>query len=94
MPNGQCYTDPVAKLEISDVLQISQGKQTLDNVSIVYTEPTKGKGSEIFASSRAIRSEAEVNELYKTVSIDPVSTVANHRNLISKLKNKLGKMHV
>lgn len=83
MPNGQHYLYPVAKLEISDTPKISQEEiEALDlSLNIVYTESTIIKGWEIFATGRKIHSVKEAKELYRKISIDPSSTVSNHRIL-------------
>ena len=93
MPNGNPYVDPIPKLEISDALKIGPEETAkLDNVNIVYTEPTRVKNSEIFATGRKIHAIEEVNELYKKVSIDPVSAEADHRILVYRFIDNSGKL--
>ncbi|XP_062616373.1 uncharacterized protein LOC134278072 [Saccostrea cucullata] len=93
MSNGHRYEDPIPKLEIADALKIGpEETATLDNVNIVYTEPTRVKNSEIFATGRKIHAIEEVNELHKKVSIDPVSAEADHRILVYRFIDNSGKL--
>lgn len=77
MPIGQQYVDPVSRVEVSDILQISQQEiEDLNNV-ILYTESIMIKDSEVFAKGRKIHSVKEANELYRKISIDQSLTMVN-----------------
>lgn len=87
IPNVQQCVDPVPKLE-TDTLQICQGEiEALENLNIVYTEPTMIKDSEIFATWRNINNIKEANELYRKISIDLSSVLANNRILVYRFSD-------
>ncbi|XP_022335963.2 uncharacterized protein LOC111132447 [Crassostrea virginica] len=93
IPNGGKYEEPIPKLEISDALQLDVSQvELLDNIEVVYTQPTKCKGSEIFATGRKVCTMSEISELYKKVNVDPNSVASDHRNLVYRFKDSDGKI--
>ena len=87
------YEEPIPKLEISDALQLDVSQvESLDNIEVVYTQPTKSKGSEIFATGRKVSTMSEVSELYKKVNVDPNSVASDHRILVYRFKDSDGKI--
>ena len=93
LPNGDIFCDPVPKLETSDVLQLNPDEiQDLDT-PVTATEPTKMKGTEIFATGAMVTSITEVENLYKKVCIDPYSAAMDHRILAYRFEDSSGKMN-
>ena len=71
MHNGAKYEETIPKLEMSDAFQLDVSQvESLDNIEVVYTKPTKSKGFEIFATGRKVSTMSEVSELYKKVNVD------------------------
>ncbi|XP_048779381.2 uncharacterized protein LOC125682836 [Ostrea edulis] len=93
LPNGDAYIDPVQKIETSDTLQITPDEIENLDISDTTTEPTKLKGSEIFATGAKVTSIIEVQNLYKKVCVDPYSAAADHRILIYRFVDSSGKIH-
>jgi myosin heavy subunit len=93
MPNGEVYTDPVPKMDTSDILQLSAEEvATLDDLAAASTNPTKTKGSEIFATGIRVNAIEDVQNLYKKVCVDPYSAAANHRILVYRFTDTNGKI--
>jgi hypothetical protein len=93
LPNGDVYSDPVPKLETSDVLQLHPDEIEDLDTPVTSTEPTKLKGTEIFATGAKVTLIAEVQNLYKKVCIDPYSAAADHRILVYRFEDSSGKIH-
>ncbi|XP_061185539.1 protein IMPACT homolog [Saccostrea echinata] len=93
MPDGKRYQDPIPKLEAADALQLPVDEiQTLDDFKVECTEPTKIRGSEIFATGQRVCSVTEVEKLYKKVCIDAYSAAADHRILVYRFMETSGKL--
>ncbi|XP_062602165.1 uncharacterized protein LOC134263799 [Saccostrea cucullata] len=93
MPDGKKYQDPIPKLEAADALQIPVDEvQILDDVKVECTEPTKIRGSEIFATGKSVCSVTEVETLYKKVCTDAYSAAADHRILVYRFMETSGRL--
>jgi hypothetical protein len=65
LPNGNVNSDPIPKLETSDVLQLHPDEIEDLDTPVTSTEAIKQKGTEIFATGTKVTSIAEVQNLYK-----------------------------
>lgn len=93
LPNGEYYQDPVPKIETADALQITPDAIDALQLSTHSTQPTKLKGSEIFATCVKASSVEEVQDLYRKVCVDPYSAMADHCILIYRFVDSAGKIH-